>query len=104
MDDAVIKRIQSDPNYIRLVSERKSFSWTLSIIMLVFYYGFIALVAFVPRVIGIKIAGVITVGLVLGAAIILFAIILTGVYVLRANARYDELTKAIVDANRMGGK
>ena len=104
MDDATIKRIQSDPNYIKLVSERKSYGWTLSIIMLVIYYGFIALVAFVPGVIAIKIGGVITVGLVLGVAIILIAIILTGIYVLRANAEYDELTNAIVNANVMGGK
>ena len=97
-------RIQSDPNYIKLVSERKSFGWTLSIIMLAVYFGFIALVAFAPSVIGVKIAGVITIGLVLGAAIIVFAILLTGIYVLRANAQYDDLTKAIVNANATGGK
>ncbi len=72
--------------------------------MLVIYYGFIALVAFAPGVIAIKLAGSITIGLVLGVAIILSAIILTGIYVLRANAQYDELTKAIVNANAMGGK
>jgi uncharacterized membrane protein (DUF485 family) len=104
MDDAALKRIQSDPNYIKLVSERKSYGWTLTIIMLVVYYGYIALVAFAPSVIGIKIAGVITIGLVLGAAIIVFAIFLTGIYVLRANAQYDDLTKAIVNANVTGGK
>ena len=104
MDDAALKRIQNDPNYIKLVSERKSYGWTLSIIMLVVYYGYIALVAFAPSVIGIKIAGVITIGLVLGAGIIVFAIVLTGIYVLRANADYDELTKAIVAANARGGK
>lgn len=72
--------------------------------MLAVYYGYIALVAFAPSVIGIKIAGVITIGLVLGAAIIVFAILLTGIYVLRANAQYDDLTKAIVNANATGGK
>ena len=104
MDDTAIKRIQSDPNYIKLVSERKSFGWTLSIIMLVIYYGFIALVAFAPSVIAVKLAGSITIGLVLGVAIILAAVLLTGLYVMRANAQYDDLTKAIVDANAMGGK
>jgi len=104
MDDAVIKRIQSDPNYIKLVAERKTYGWTLSIIVLVIYYGFIALVAFAPSVIAVKLSGSITLGLVLGLAIILASIALTGVYVLRANAHYDDLTKAIVDANAMGGK
>ena len=104
MDDAVVKRIENDPNYIKLVTERNSFAWMLSIIMLVIYYGFIALVAFAPTVIAVKLFGSITVGLVLGLAIILAAIVLTGVYVLRANAEFDDLTKAIVDANAVGGK
>ena len=104
MDDAVVKRIQSDPNYVKLVAERKSFGWTLSIIMLAIYYGFIALVAFAPTAIAVKLAGSFTIGLLLGVAIILAAIVLTGVYVLRANAEFDDLTKAIVNANAVGGK
>jgi uncharacterized membrane protein (DUF485 family) len=104
MDDAVVKRIENDPNYIKLITERNSFAWMLSIIMLVIYYGFIALVAFAPTVIAVKLFGSITVGLVLGLAIILAAIVLTGVYVLRANAEFDDLTKAIVNANAVGGK
>ena len=104
MDDAFVKRIQGDPNYVRLVNARRSFARTLSIIVLAVYYGYIALVAFVPDVIAIKVAGSITVGIVLGVAIIVLSIVLTGVYVARANARYDALTRAIVNANLIGGK
>lgn len=103
MDDQTVRRIQSDPNYIKLVAERKSFGWTLTIITLVMYYGFIALVAFAPSVIATPVAGSITVGLVLGAALIVASIALTGIYVMRANSQYDALTKAIVNA-AMGGK
>ena len=106
MDDNALARIQKDPNYIKLVAERKSYGWTLAIIMLVLYYGYIALVAFDPSVIGIKIAGMITIGLVLGVGLIAISIILTGIYVLRANSTYDDLTAAIVAANAgsTGGK
>ena len=104
MDDSQIARIQRDPNYIELVAERKSFGWTLAIIMLVIYYGYIALVAFAPSLIAIKATGSITVGLYLGVAIILSAIVLTGIYVSRANSRYDDLTAAIVAANSKGAK
>jgi uncharacterized membrane protein (DUF485 family) len=104
MDDSTLQRIQNDPNYIHLSQARKSFGWTLSIIMLVIYYGFISLVAFAPSVIGINIGGSITFGLLLGVAVILSAIILTGIYVWRANAQYDALTKAIVNASAMGAK
>jgi uncharacterized membrane protein (DUF485 family) len=37
-------------------------------------------------------------------AIILASILLTGIYVLRANSEYDELTNAIVAASTRGGK
>ena len=104
MDEQTVKRIQSDPNYVKLVAERKSFGLTLSIITLVIYYGYIALVAFAPGVIATPVAGAITVGIVVGAAIIVASIVLTGIYVVRANAHYDELTKAIVNASAAGGK
>ncbi|MGA8496218.1 MAG: DUF485 domain-containing protein [Xanthobacteraceae bacterium] len=103
MDDATVKQIESDPNFKKLVHDRTSFGWTMSIIMLVIYYGFIALVAFAPSVIAVKIAGSITLGIVLGLAIILAAILLTGIYVMRANAEYDDLTAAIV-AKVKGGR
>jgi uncharacterized membrane protein (DUF485 family) len=99
MDPKTLSRIQSDPNYIQLVQDRKSFGWTLAIIMLVIYYGYIALVAFTPATIAIKLAGSITVGIVLGLALIVISVVLTGVYVARANSRYDDLTKAIVAAS-----
>jgi len=104
MDDKSLSRIQNDPNYKALVAERSSFGWTLAILMLVLYYGYIAIVAFDPSVIGIKLSGFITVGIVMGVFLIVISIVLTGIYVARANSRYDALTKAIVDAAAMGGK
>jgi uncharacterized membrane protein (DUF485 family) len=97
-------RIENDPNYQKLVSERKSLGWTLAVITLIMYYGYIAIVAFVPSLIATPLFGSITVGIVLGVAIILASILLTGIYVLRANAEYDDLTAAIVAANNRGGK
>lgn len=101
MDEKTLARIKGDPNYQALIKERSSFGWTLAILMLVLYYGYIAIVAFVPDVIGVKVSGMITVGLILGAGLIALSVILTGVYVLRANSRYDALTRAIV-ANATG--
>ena len=95
-------RIEADPNFIELVKTRKSLGWTLTIIMLLIYYGFIALVAFAPSVIGIDVGSGITLGLPLGVGVIVSAILLTGFYVLRANGRYDELTRKIVDAHAGG--
>jgi uncharacterized membrane protein (DUF485 family) len=104
MDQMALARIERDPNYLKLVSERKSLAWTLTIITLVMYYGYIAIVAFAPSIIATPLVGTITVGIVLGLAIILASILLTGIYVMRANAEYDDLTSAIIGANRRGGK
>ncbi len=104
MDDGMLKRIQSDPNYKALVSERTSFGWTLAILTLVLYYGYIAIVAFSPATIAVKVAGNITIGIILGVGLILASILLTGIYVVRANSRYDTLTQAIVQASTAGGR
>ena len=98
MDDRMLARIQGDPNYQALVRERSSFGWTLAIIILVLYYGFIAIVAFDPGLISAKVTGVLTVGLFMGVGLIVASVLLTGLYVLRANTRYDELNRAIVAA------
>ena len=102
MDAKTLGRIENDPNYQTLVRERTSFGWTLAIVVLVLYYGYIAIVAFDPTLIATKVSGAITVGIVMGAALIVLSILLTGIYVARANSRYDELTRAIV-ANATGG-
>jgi uncharacterized membrane protein (DUF485 family) len=104
VDQATARRIENDPNYQKLVSERKSLGWTLAAITLVMYYGYIAIVAFAPSLIAAPLFGSITVGIVLGIAIILASILLTGIYVMRANAEYDDLTNVIVAANLRGGK
>ncbi len=92
-------RIRRSPDFIELTRSRKSFGWTLTIIMLLIYYGYIYLVAYQKPLIAQPMFGSITLGLVLGIGVILSAIILTGVYVLRANSTYDALSRRIIAAN-----
>jgi uncharacterized membrane protein (DUF485 family) len=77
-----------------LVRQRAKFAWTLSILMLVIYFGFILLVAFAKPLLATKIGGGVTsLGIVIGLGVILSAFVLTGIYVQRANSRFDELTR-----------
>ena len=70
----------------------------LSLIMLVVYFGFILLVAYAPKFLGIRIGtGVTTIGIPIGLAVILLAFALTGIYVRRANSSYDVLIRKIVE-------
>ena len=74
--------------------ERSSFAWTLTIVMLVIYYGFILLVAFGKGFLATKIGGGVTsVGIIIGLGVIISAFVLTGIYTQRANSRFDELTE-----------
>jgi uncharacterized membrane protein (DUF485 family) len=100
MDDQLASRIRSNPAFTELERSRSRFAWTLAIIMLVIYYGFILLVAFAPGLMGANVGGQITLGFPLGLGVILSAIILTGIYVWRANGQFDELTRRIVESAR----
>ncbi len=91
-----IAQVKNNPKYQKLVKERSKFAWTLSMIMLVVYYAFIMTIAFMPELLAVKIgAGVITIGIPIGIAIIFLSFILAGIYVRRANSEFDQLTKEV---------
>lgn len=98
MDKQMVEKIQSNPSYQKLVSERSSFAWKLTITILVVYYAFILFIAFSPSTLGASLSGgMTTVGIPVGIAIIVFAFALTGIYVKRANSEFDDLLKDVKD-------
>jgi len=97
----VSRKIAHDPKFHELVRKRTSFAWTLSAIMMVIYFGFIFLIAYGKSFLGMSLAGgVITIGLPIGVCVILSAIVLTGIYVRRANGEFDELNRQIIEDAR----
>jgi uncharacterized membrane protein (DUF485 family) len=97
MDEQLAARIRANPKFAELLRKRNSFAWTLTIVMLVVYLGFIGVVAYAPDVLGISVSGAITLGFPLGLGVIVVAVLLTGIYVARANGEFDRLTREIVD-------
>jgi uncharacterized membrane protein (DUF485 family) len=88
--------IAADPRYRALVRRRDRFAWTLSVIVLTAYFGFILLVAFDKPLLAAPIAGGATsLGIPIGLGVILLSIVLTGVYVRRANGVFDAELAAI---------
>jgi len=68
----------------------------VSLAMLIVYYGFILLVAFNKPFLATRLgAGVTTIGMPIGLAVIVFTVVITGIYVQRANREYDTLAEAI---------
>ena len=102
MSDPVVDKIQANPKYQALKSKRTTLGVVLTILMLVVYYGFIALIAFDKPFLGQPIGdGVTSLGIALGMAVIVFTIAITAYYVNRANSEFDALTAEILkDASK----
>ncbi|WP_192823835.1 DUF485 domain-containing protein [Rufibacter sp. LB8] len=73
----------------KLVKQRWSVSLVLTFAMLAVYFGFLLLVAFDKELLATKIGDYTTLAIPVGLGIILFAWLLTGVYVFWANNKYD---------------
>jgi uncharacterized membrane protein (DUF485 family) len=102
MSDPVVQKIQSHPKYLELRTKRNRLGIFLTVLMLVAYYGYIALIAFDKKFLAQPIgSGVTTLGIPIGMGVILFTIVITGIYVRRANGEFDALTKqSLKDASK----
>lgn len=99
MEMDLANRIASHPKYQELKAKRSSFGWILTWLMMIVYYGFILLVAFNKELLTTKLgAGVMTLGMPIGLFVIVFTIVITGIYVRRANSEFDDLTEEIKKA------
>lgn len=96
MDARQLESIQNHPDFIRLTSGRARLGWSLTVAMLAIYFGFILLLAFSPSTLGTPVgSGVMTVGIPVGVAVIFTAVLLTAIYVHRANRDLDPLNERV---------
>ena len=97
MRDELGDRIRANPKYQELVSKRNSYSWVMTILMLLVYYGYIVLVAFNKEFLAQKTgAGVTSYGIPIGVGVIVFTIVITGIYIRRANTEFDALKEQVI--------
>ena len=101
MEPAAYAKIRRNPKFVELVRQRGAYARNLTIAMLVIYFGFILLVAYAPKFLGTPLGtGVMTIGIPIGLFVIVSAFLLTGIYVSKANSKYDPLIRKIVGGNR----
>ena len=97
MIDPMVARIEANPKYHELKRKRSSFGWLLTVLMLLVYYGYVGLIAFDKELLAKPLgAGVTTLGIPIGLGVIVFTVLITGLYVRRANSEYDRLTAEIL--------
>lgn len=95
--------IRQLPEYAALTRARKRIMWPLSLATILAYFALILTIAFNPGALGEPIGeGVASIGMVLGLGVILFCMVVTGIYVYYANRVLEPLTRAIV--NKAGAK
>jgi len=97
MTEEMLARIEGDARYVALIRQRTRLAWWLTAIIFAAFFSFIGLIAFDKELLGAPIgSGVTSLGIPVGFGLILFTILLTGLYVWRANGAFDRLTAAIV--------
>jgi len=113
------EKIQANPKFQKLVSTRNSYSVFMTILMIVVYFGYILLIAFNKEWLATKLVPAVTqitnnpetgeaittvisagtatsYGIPLGVGVILFTILLTNIYVRRANTEFDTVNAEII--------
>jgi len=95
------EEILNDEDFRSLSSQKNTISVILTILELVLYFGFIALIAFNKPFLATKISGAISIGIPIAVATIFLSWVLTGIYIYWANNKYDVLVKKVKE--KIGG-
>jgi uncharacterized membrane protein (DUF485 family) len=96
-------QIRNNPKFISLVAKRNRYSFIMTSLMMIVYFGYILLIAFNKEWLATKVAPgmVMTIGIPMGLGVILFTIIITIIYVRRANTEFDtEAAQVLKEAQK----
>ncbi len=98
MSPKTAHQILDDPEFLKLVRQKNTVTIILTIVQLVIYFGFIALIAYNKAFLAQKFEGsAITVGIPIAVGVIVLSWILTGIYVFWANTKYDAMVQSVKD-------
>jgi Predicted membrane protein len=88
--------LTADPRFLAITRRRARFAWTLTAAMVAIFFGYILLVAFRPDLLARPIgSGVTSIGIPFGIGVIISGVVLTGIYVRRANELFDPAIDAL---------
>ena len=106
MSVEIYERLRVNPRFQELVATRGRFAWTLSIIVLTLFYGFVLAVAYFPAVMGKPVSegSMLTVGVAVELSLFIFFWLLSALYVRRANGEFDALTQEVIKQARKEDK
>lgn len=99
MASELTRRIERNAQYQQLIKARNALGWSLTFLVFAAYYGFILIVAFDKNLFATPLAAGMTTtwGIPLGIGIILLTVLLTAIYVRKANSHFDPALKQILE-------
>ncbi|TWH77456.1 uncharacterized membrane protein (DUF485 family) [Azomonas agilis] len=97
------QQIRTNPKFQLLVKERAQLAWSLTLLVLGLYFLYMIVVAAIPSVLHTPLqeGGHLTWGIPIAATIIVFSWLMTGLYVRRANTRFDQLSQSVLEETRV---
>lgn len=98
MSSLIYQKVRANPRFEELATTRGRFAIRLMVVVLAAYYAFMMIIAFAPEVLRTPISegATLTIGVPVGAAIIIGSWLLTGWFVIRSNGEFDQLNEQIV--------
>lgn len=87
--DPTYRQLLDSDDFRRLVARRWWVSMALTAVLFVVYYGYILLIAANRAFLSRRIGETTTIGIPIGAAVIVAAWVLTAIYIVWANRSYD---------------
>lgn len=99
MNQEQLEQIKNHPSFIQMQSKKSKLGLIFTVLTLIVYFGYIIMVGANPDVFATPVAAgkITTIGIYWGLFVIFFSIIITGIYVYKANGEFDALTKKVID-------
>jgi len=98
MDKSSMSRVLDHPEFKKMEQEKNRMRWFFSFLVFAVYVTYITYIGMNPDFFGRPLfeGSVVTIGIYAGIFIIVFSVVLTGVYVRKANRKFDEVTKKVI--------
>jgi uncharacterized membrane protein (DUF485 family) len=103
MAKKTVQEILDDPDFKELYGKRMKIAWTLTVLELALFYGFVWLVSYDKPFLAKRLSegSATTIGIPIAVGVIFLSWVFTGIYVQWANTTYDGLVKKVKD--KIGG-
>ena len=98
LSHAHVNQILNNPDFIEMARKKSSLSRSFTLITILMYFIYIITLGVNPELFATPVSAgsTTTWGIYLGLAVILISIMLTGIYVHKANGEFDVLTQKVV--------